>query len=58
MIETDKFDVKITCTNCGSDAEISLEDDGACGNPKCCGPRSYWLEIRCSKCNVVWRSDF
>jgi hypothetical protein len=43
---TEKFNV--TCKKCGSPAKVVHDDNGACGDPNCCGEREYWIEIRCT----------
>lgn len=41
------------CKKCGRDAEITLEDDGGCSDPECCGGASYWIEISCPNCGAI-----
>lgn len=37
----------IKCEKCGKEHELELQDDGACGDPDCCGARSYYYSITC-----------
>lgn len=46
-------DYKIICNKCGSECEYSMEDDGACGDPDCCGCASYWVEVKCPNCGEL-----
>jgi len=32
---------------------VVLEDDGACGDPECCGPRSYSIEIKPEDASLI-----
>jgi hypothetical protein len=51
----DKF--TIMCKKCGGKAEMTLEDDSACGDPECCGDRSSWVAINCKNCDNRYKSD-
>ena len=45
----------ITCNKCKSKCELKIENDGACGDPDCCGcgaPTSYVI-IECPKCGQI-----
>lgn len=32
---------------------VSLGDDGACGDPECCGPAEYYIEIDEEDCEFI-----
>lgn len=40
----------VICRTCKSEATVGMGDDGACGDPECCGAASYRLEIHCKNC--------
>ena len=40
------------CKKCKVKAEIIEEDNGACGDPECCGAVSEWAVAECPKCKV------
>lgn len=44
--------LKIQHIGCGGDIELIDCDDGACGDPECCGGTSYYITARCKKCGV------
>jgi hypothetical protein len=42
---------KIVCLKCNSEeVEIDTDDNGACGDPECCGERAEWSIAHCVKC--------
>lgn len=38
----------IKCEKCGKEGKALLDDDGACGDPECCGYRTYYYKLECS----------
>ena len=36
--------------DCDGEIDVELDDDGACGDPECCGSPSYHIVIHCKKC--------
>lgn len=51
VISSDNFVVK--CSKCGKDAKIILVDNGACGDPECCGDYKQWTEFHCEYCKII-----
>jgi len=47
----------IQCTDCtGTEFDIEWVDNGACGDPECCGAREImYVEIRCKNCGAKSR---
>lgn len=42
-----EYEVSVKCKVCGGEAEVFLDDNGACGDPECCGERSYYIAYKC-----------
>lgn len=41
-----------TCKKCGAEAEIYIDDNGACGDPECCGEYEEYAVLICPSCKV------
>ena len=39
-------------------ANVELDDDGACGDPECCGGATYWIKISCPTCGEEETNEF
>jgi len=40
--------------DCGGLVTATLEDDGGCGDPECCGETRYHVELICDKCGDLY----
>lgn len=38
------------CKNCGVEAIFETRDNGACGDPECCGPYEEYTILKRPKC--------
>lgn len=39
----------VTHDRCKEKCTIKLDDDGACGDPECCGDTRYYITVTCPK---------
>lgn len=49
------FSVSVVHDKCGEPARLVQEDNGACGDPECCGAYETWIEAHCDKCKQIER---
>ena len=47
------FNIKLECKKCKVTAILRDADNGACGDPECCGGLREWVEAVCPKCGMV-----
>jgi len=40
------------CNVCKTECQIEFHDNGACGDPDCCGEFEEWVVLFCPKCTA------
>ena len=54
--DLDNFTMPV-CKKCGTRAIFQQHDNGACGDPECCGEYREWVVVKCEDCGAFEKPE-